>query len=90
MSNHSNPEIQKHIDSSEKLVQKMQHLTQIITEENNTNFKTITGVELPSAQDACVRKVDISMVYATDPKVDDYVIGAKVFLMLLFKEMNLK
>ena len=85
MSNHTNPEIQKHINNSEQLVQKMQHLAQILTEENNTNFKNLTGVELPSALDARVRKVDISMVYATDPKVDEYIMGAKNILDAAFK-----
>jgi|JI7StandDraft_1071085.scaffolds.fasta_scaffold55695_3 hypothetical protein len=85
MSNHSNQEIQKHINNSEQLVQKMNHLGKILAEENNTNFKTITGVELPSVIDARVRKVDISMVYATDPKVDEYVMGAKSILDAAFK-----
>ncbi|MEG4225434.1 hypothetical protein QUA35_05475 [Microcoleus sp. N9_B2] len=85
MSNHSNPEISKHIQSSEELVKKMAHLTDILLQDNNTNFKTITGVELPSAVEARVRKVDISMVYSVDPKVDEYVMGAKSILDAAFK-----
>jgi hypothetical protein len=80
MSGHSNPEIQKHVDSTADLVKQMNDLKNSLTENLLNQFHKDMGVPLPNVSEADVRILDYSLVYSTDPRVDEYVTGAKNIL----------
>lgn len=77
MGSHSNPEIEKHIDSTQDLVQKMNELKHSLSQNVLAQFQEDMGVPFPSIVEADVRIFDFSLVYSTDPKIDEYVTGAK-------------
>lgn len=80
MGKHSNKTIEKHIDDSDKLVEKMQKLTETLQAALEKNFEKAMGCPLPSIIRAKVRETDVAMVYSTDPKIDEYINGARKVL----------
>lgn len=81
---HSNKQIEKHVDDSEKLVEKMQKLTETLQATLEKNFETTLGCPLPSIVRAKVRETDVVMVYSSDPKIDEYINGARKVLGAAF------
>ena len=84
MSKHSNKKIEKHVDESGVLVEKMQKLTATLQEALEKNFEATMGCPLPSIIRANVRETDIVMAYSTDPTVDEYINGARKVLGAAF------
>lgn len=80
MSRHSNKAIVKHVEDSATLLDKMHVLTQKLNDRLQQDFERNMGVPLPSVVLAQVRQIDITMFYATDASVDEYVLGAKSLL----------
>lgn len=80
MGGHSNKQIKKHVEDSSVLVAKMQKLTNDLQDALHKNFEQSMGVPLPNIIEARVRQTDITMVYSTDPTVDEYINGARKIL----------
>jgi hypothetical protein len=80
MSAHSNKKLVQHIESSAQLLDKMHTTTQKLQTRLFEAFKTNCGVDLPNVILARVRQIDITMCYANDAKVDDYIDGARTLL----------
>jgi hypothetical protein len=80
MPSHSNKQIQQHVEDSSVLLAKMQTLTSELENALVSNFEKTMGVPLPTIVDAVVRQTDITMVYSTDPSVDEYINGARKLL----------
>lgn len=84
MGNHSNQQLQQHVDSNSDLVAKMNSLTEQLQTNLLANFQGTMGVPLPSALQANVRQFTYDMVYSTDPIIDEYMSGAKTLLDAAF------
>lgn len=80
MSKHSNKQIEKHVDDSATLLDKMNVLTQKLQENLYKDFEQGMGCPLPNILLAKVRQTEVVMVYATDPKLDEYINGARKVL----------
>ena len=85
MGRHSNKQIEKHVDDSEKLVEKMQKLTETLQAALEKNFEKTMGCPLPNIVRAKVRETEVVMVYSTDPKIDEYINGARKVLGAAFQ-----
>lgn len=81
-----NQQIQKHIDSSQELIQKLADLTDSLQQQLFRDFQNTMGVAIPTAVQADVREVEYTMVYATDPVFDSYMQDAKTILDGVFAE----
>jgi len=86
MPSHSNSDLQKHIEDNSTLISKMETLTQQLQAQLFHDFETDMGVPVPSAVEAEVRQVEYSMVYSTDPIIDEYMTGAKTLLDGVFSQ----
>lgn len=74
---HSNQKIKRTVEDSKELVEKMNKLSGTLQQSLMDNFEKNLGVPLPTITEAAVRETDTVMVYATDPKVDEYINGAR-------------
>lgn len=77
MSGHSNHTIQKHIESSQELLKKLNDLKSELSSNIMSQFQTDMGVPFPNIKEADVRILDYALVYSSDPNIDEYVTGAK-------------
>jgi hypothetical protein len=76
MGSHSNSEIEKHVKSSEELIEQMNKLQDALADTLKIEFKKTVGIELPTAIQAKVLKTDAAMIYSTEAKIDEFVTGA--------------
>lgn len=86
MPQHSNSDLQKHIESDSSLISKMAELTQQLQTQLFSDFQTDMGVPVPTALEASVRQVEYTMVYSTDPILSEYMSGAKTLLDGVFEQ----
>jgi hypothetical protein len=76
----ANKAIQQHVEDSTVLLAKMQKLSSELENNLAANFEKTMGLPLPTAMAATVRQTDITMVYSTDPSIDEYINGARKLL----------
>jgi hypothetical protein len=86
MGKHANKKIVDHIDNSEELLEKMHLLTGKLSAALEKNFEETMGCKLPSIILAKVRVQDVVFAFATDPKLDEYVNGARKVVSAAFAE----
>lgn len=86
MPSHSNSNLKKHIESNSQLLDEMQALTQKLQTQILGDFQADMGIPVPNAVEADVRQLEYSMVYSTDPIIEEYMSGAKTLLDGVFAE----
>jgi hypothetical protein len=84
MGKHSNKKIEKHVEDSETLIEKMQKLAETLKTALQKNFEDTMGCALPTIVFAKVRETDVAMFYSSDPSVDEYINGARKVLNAAF------
>jgi len=84
MSKHSNRDIERQIDDSDALLERMHGLSARLTGLLEEFFEEQTGIPLPTITYAKVRQTDVVLTYSSEPIVDEYVNGARKLLNAAF------
>lgn len=74
MSNHSNPQVTA---QNAKLTSAEISKVQLsLLDDLKTKWDEEVGMEWPTASNSVIHKIDVSLVYSSDPKVEEYTNGA--------------
>jgi hypothetical protein len=86
MSSCGNSNLKQHIQDNSTLLANLEQLTQQLQTQTLSDFQAGMGIPIPDVTEAEVRQLEYTMVYSTDPIIQEYMTGAKTLLDGVFSQ----